>query len=117
MSNLSRVDLSVIELWTAKDMTFVIEGRRIGVIPKFTKCKKVRYTHKIKYTLEKMEERGFNRPSENTKAVCVELSGKLRYVWRTDVLTESEYDIERKRGTTSLKRVLSEKRKGSVDEG
>ncbi len=109
MGELSRVDLSVIDLWTSGDMLFVIEGRRIGVIHKFTRCKKPRYTLKIKGNLARMERRGFNRPSEAVKAVCVELSGKLRYVWRTDVLTEPEYEIEKKRGTVGLRGFLSKK--------
>lgn len=91
---LSTVDKARIELWTSRDMLFSINKKRgISVIPKYTKCEKVPYTHKIKDYLQSMEEHSFSRPTDKPKAVCVKLEGMIRFVWRTDVLTEKEHRV------------------------
>lgn len=90
---LSKVDKARIQLWTARDMSFVISrDRGIGTIPRYTKCEKPPYNQKNKKYLYRMEETSFHRPDSNPRAVCVKLGGKLRYIWRTDVFTEEEYE-------------------------
>ncbi len=112
---LTKVELSVIDLWTSRDLLFVVKGKGITTIHKYTKCRKPRYDTKIRRYLDRMEDSRDDLPS--AKAVCVDLAGQLRYVWRTDVLTESEYDVERKKGVSGLSRAFAAKRKGAVDEG
>ena len=116
-AELSKTDLARIELWTAEDMTFVVSRETgIRVIPRFTKCVKPKYTHEIKRYLMNMERTTMFRPEGNPPAVCVQLAGMLRYVWRTDVLTESEYDAVRETEKASL-RVLRKKLPRAVGEG
>jgi hypothetical protein len=94
---LTEVDKLSIDLWTARDMLFMInKSKGVGFIPRFTECYKPVYNHSIKDYLNNMEAKGFNRPGSNPNAVCVKLEGMLRYVWRTDVLTKDEYDERRK---------------------
>jgi len=90
---LTKVDKAKIDLWTAHDMDFMISKKRgVGTIPRFTSCVKPPYTSKIKEYLKWMEEKSMVRPDGNPKAVCVQLEGILRYLWRTDVLTREEYE-------------------------
>jgi hypothetical protein len=115
MSELTKSDLAEIELWTSKDMTFRINGS-MQVIPAGTKCVKPKYTKKIKGYLGRMDVTGFGRPESMKKtpvAVCVKLRGQLRYVWRTDVLTEKESDEYKKENSHKLG-VFAEKLKGAV---
>lgn len=119
MGNLTKTDKTRIELWTARDMQFVItpgvgpDG--IGTIPKYTSCAKPVYTGRIKDHVEWVEKGkgNFNRPP-GVKCVCVKLEGVLRYVWRTDVLTKEEYDVARAKERDSL-RALRSKPRGTVD--
>jgi len=113
---LTKTDKAKIELRTAHELTFRLDKRRgICTIPAYTKCYKPRYDRKIKAYLVRMEAVSSYRPPENPPAVCVFLEGMLRYVWRTDVLTEKEYDVIRKEKRDALG-VFCKKRKGSVGE-
>lgn len=115
-ANLSKTDLAKLDLYTAKDMTFVIrKGEDARTIPRFTPCKKPKYTREIKDYLVNMEEKHPFRPKDAPFAVCVELEGMLRYVWRTDVLTQKEYDEARKADKVSLG-VFLQKRQRAVGE-
>jgi hypothetical protein len=115
---LTKVDKARIKLWTAHDMSFVISREKgIGTIPKFTPCEKISYDLKIKAYLDHMEAKSDWRPSSNPKAVCVKLMGVIRYVWRTDVLTEAEYDEVKRKERSKAVGVLGSKSKRNVGQG
>jgi hypothetical protein len=96
-------------------MAFVIDrDKGVEIIPRYTECEKVPYDHKIKRYLQGMEQKGFNRPGSGPAAVCVKLKGMLRYVWRTDVLTEEEYEDHKKHERASVVGVLSPQSRRSV---
>lgn len=108
-TNKDRADGARIELWTARDMDFVIDrSNGIHTIPRFTKCEKPPYTAKIKRQLKNMEEKSLLRP-EGVKAVCVNLKGMMRYVWRTDVLTRAEYTAAKEEDKSRAARVFRSK--------
>jgi len=97
---LSRVDRSRIDLWTRRDMLFVVKerGRYPVTIPRFTKCHKPCYNHKHKRKISVAEEQLRRMDSrDNDRIVCVVLEGIERYVWRSDVLTEQEYGAVREK--------------------
>ncbi len=107
-SEASETDSLKIDLWTSRSMDFVVKGRII-TIPPYTECHKPPYTRLMKRKMVAMEHRGFYRPSSEVKAVCVVLKGQQRYVWRTDVLTRSQYDKIRKSEKESIVRMFSKK--------
>ena len=99
-------------------MTFFISKKKgIGTIPRYTKCEKLPYTKKIIQYLMKMEGNGINRSEKKTKAVCVFLEGRQRYVWRTDVLTKKEYDEIREEEKRKFSRVFGKKPKRVMGQG
>jgi len=106
--NLTKVDLARIDLWTARDMQFVVKGRgRYGVtIPRFTKCHKPRYTHKMKQRCLDMSQKWWanllDDHSEDDRVICIVLEGSERFVWRSDVLTQNEYDAAREADRAAL---------------
>jgi len=116
---LTKVDKARIKLWTSREMAFMISKEKgVGNIPRFTECEKVPYDLKIRAYLDKMEtQQDHRRPPGNPKAVCVKLMGQLRYVWRTDVLTEAEYEEVKKKDRSRAIRVFGQKPKGDVGEG
>lgn len=112
-----------VDLWLARDLSFRID-KEIVVVPRFTKCYKPKYTNKIKKYLQWMEGHPIFRRKSDARAICIHLEGMLRYVWRDDVLTKKEYQIEleveneRKREfRNKAARVLGKKLKGNVGEG
>jgi len=113
----AKIEKARIELWTARDMVFVLDRKRgIQTIPRFTKCGKPPYTKKIKTYLKNFEEKSMTRP-DGVSAVCVKLEGMLRYIWRTDVLTRQEYVKIKEEEKTREARVLGSKLGRSVGEG
>ncbi len=95
-------DKMKLDMWTARDLTFHINKRRgTGAIPRFTSCKKPKYTLKIKRYLMRMEERDSEHAAGDF-AVCVDLIGQFRYVWRSDLLVQQEYDEIRKEERSAL---------------
>jgi len=115
---LTKIDKARIKLWTSRELVFVISKEKgIGTIPRFTECEKVPYDRKIRAYLDSMESKqDYRRPPGNPKAVCVKLVGRLRYVWRTDVLTEAEYEEVKKKDRSRAVRVFGQKSKGDVGE-
>jgi len=99
--NLSKVDKQKLDLWTAHEMSFMVDGT-IRIIPRFTPCTKPVYTRKIRDYLDKMEQESHTRPEGNPKGVAIKLKGMIRYVWRTDVLTKEEYDAAREKQRAAI---------------
>ena len=115
---LSSVDKARIDLWTSMDLIFANSvNHQLKTFPRFTSCVKPSYTKRVKGYLEWMEDRGLYRPPSNPKAVCIKLGGQLRYVWRTDVLTEKEYEDAKRKDRESTVGVFGSKSKRSVGEG
>ena len=115
---LTPTDKLRLDLWTSRDMSFVIDRESgIGVIPRFTKCYKPSYTSRIKRYLTRMEEKTWSRPLSKPKAVCVHLQGQLRYVWRIDVLTEKEYEQAKEAERSSVLRVFGSKSGRTMGQG
>lgn len=102
---LSKADKTKIDLWTSHDMTFVVKsrGRYPVTIPKYTKCAKPVYTLKMLAYMDRMN-RQLN--AREGKPVAVMLLDELRYVWRSDVLTQEEYDAAREADRAALVALL-----------
>lgn len=108
---LTEVDKAEIDLWTSKDLWFVDNGCLKKILP-YTECQKIKYNSKIKQYLEVMEEKN----TSSGTAVAVKLDGKVRYVWRSDLLNRKQFDEIRKKQRSRL-RVFSKKSKGAMGEG
>ena len=102
---LSKTDKAKIDLWTSHDMTFVVKsrGRYPVTIPRYTKCAKPVYTLKM---LAYMERMSHQLNAREVKPVTVMLLNEIRYVWRSDVLTQEEYDAAREADRSSLVALL-----------
>lgn len=82
---------SEFNVWLARDMYFNDEpGNNIYKYRKYTKAKKIKYTKLILKYLDKMEMQLEN--NDNGRSVAIEMGGKIRYVWRIDLLSEKEYN-------------------------
>lgn len=98
---------SRLRLWTSRDMTYnnpiATKKRSKGfyVIKKHTECCKATYTSEVKARLRKMENEVNRRAGD--RPVAVLLDGLVRYMWRSDVLTEEEYAEVRKVARDKLK--------------
>lgn len=108
---LTKVDLARIDLWTARDMQFVVKerGRYPTTIQRFTKCHKPRYTHRLKeMCLDRTDKwsRFFDQHEDGDRVICVVLEGQERFLWRSDVLTEAEYEAAREADRASLVSLL-----------
>lgn len=114
-ASLSKTDRAKIELWTSRKLVFMVDGK-YEAIKAHTHCYKPPYTKGDKAYIENMEQKSAYRPP-GVKAVCVVLRGQRRYVWRTDVLTEKEYDESRQRNREAARAVFGKKRRGFVDKG
>jgi hypothetical protein len=118
MGELTKTERTRMELWTARDMDFVITPgigpKGVGRILRHTPCVKPVYTLKIKDYLRWMETKNPEKAAGD-KAVCIKLEGMLRYVWRSDVFTKEEHDAAKDRDRDSL-RILGAKSRRSVDE-
>lgn len=106
-----RFDDLRIDLWTSRDMIFVVKGKGQIKIKKHTACYKPPYSESVKKYLKWMEKLGLNRPEGSPKAVGVVLEGQIRYGWRTDFLTKSEYGelMREKKDRGFIVRVLGKK--------
>lgn len=116
---LSKVDRARIDLWTKRDMLFVVKerGRYPITIPRFTKCHKPCYNHRHKREIARLEEQfRRNDDRENDKVVCIVLEGSERFVWRSDVLTEQEYEAVKEQERAAIA-ALCEEPRGTVGQG
>ena len=87
----SRIEKAEFEVWLAREMCFNNPpGLNIRTYGRYTKAKKVKYTPKMMRYLDNMERTDVRNVGCN--AVVIELGGKLRYVWRSDLFTRKEYD-------------------------
>lgn len=93
MNNFPRRDKclcdAVFDVWLSKDMTFNSQNGFI-VFAKHTKAKKIKYDYAIESYLDNMENKSVLYDASFGRAVAIELGGMVRYVWRSDVLTEEE---------------------------
>jgi hypothetical protein len=88
-----RVIKASFDVWLNRDMLFNNPpGMNIKIYRKYTKAKKIRYTRKIQFYLDKMEDAYFKHEHLRKVAVAIKLDDIVRYVWREDVLSEKEYD-------------------------
>jgi len=115
----SRIVAAEFDVYLSRDLRFNDpEKREIGTYSEHTRARKVRYTSEMLRKLDRMEDRRmFTDPQDpSVRAVAIHLDGRLRYVWRTDLLTEKEFDgVQREQKETAL-RVLRKKSRGSVGE-
>lgn len=108
---LTELEREEIELWTAHELLF-IEKKKLKKFLPYTSCMKIKYDNRIKRYLENMEQK---HPEKGT-GVAIKLDGKVRYVWRSDLLTEKEFDEIRKKNHSRFG-ILSKKSKRSVGKG
>lgn len=82
-------------LWTSRDMKFHDPEKGFFKIKKYTRCYVAKYNNRIKNYLERMKRKDTYHDSHENP-VAVFLDEKIRYVWRSDLLTEKEFeDIKR----------------------
>lgn len=86
-----------IDVWLADDMLFNNPpGMNIKKYKRFTKAVKIPYKREHIFWLDRMELAIESRMhKEDIRAVAILLDGKVRYVWRDDVLNKEEYTNER----------------------
>lgn len=86
-------------VWLSRDMAFNDPQEKVvKKYHKFTKAEKVKYTKKIEQYLSEMEDKPkLFGDTDSGRAVAIKLDGRVRYVWRADVLTEAEYNEVKKR--------------------
>lgn len=80
---------AVFDVWLSRDMTFNSQDGFI-IFAKHTKAKKIKYDYAIELYLDNMENKSVLYDASFGRAVAIELGGMVRYVWRSDVLTEEE---------------------------
>jgi hypothetical protein len=101
-TNLTEKDRAAIDLWTARPMTFH-EGRGVfRVIPRFTPCRKPAYTQDMREDLDRFVMRTCAELAPGDFWALIKLEGKLRYVERSAVLTQKEYDDVRAKERAAL---------------
>lgn len=84
------------DVWLAREMLFNHPPRQdVRKYPKFYKAKKVKYTKQILRYLDRMEAKEFE--DHRCRAVAIYLDGMVRYVWRSDLLSQKEYDDVQKK--------------------
>jgi len=89
-------------LWTAVPLTFRDPVKRdFKTYPKYTKCEKVVYTSMIEGYLDSFEDRHADA-CRGGRAVAIKLDGRVRYLWRYEVLTEAEYNEVQKKQRSKL---------------
>jgi hypothetical protein len=93
---------AVFYVWLSKEMIFNNPGKGVKRYPKNTKAEKVKYNKKILRYLDRMEEkvdsviRADGVSIEDLgRAVAIKMDGLVRYVWRSDLMTEREFDEKR----------------------
>ena len=94
------------DVYLARDICFNNPpGRNIKRYRKFTKAQKVPYRGEVLDRLNALED-GFHSKyvESGIRAVAIKLDNKIRYVWRCDVLTEAEFQIERKSSVSALRK-------------
>lgn len=98
-----------IKVRLARDMDFNNPpGRNIKRYVKYTQAEKVPYNSAIMAYLNSMEDSLFSEYKESgVRAVAIFLDGMIRYVWRSDLLTEEEFENGRKARASSVAKVLS----------
>ena len=111
---------AVFDVWLSRDMQFNNSGG-IKRYPRNTKAQKVKYTKKILRYLDNMEANAESSSNcitveESGRAVSIKLDGKVRYVWRADVLTEREWHEKRASQKEKLEMLRKESR-GPMGEG
>lgn len=87
----SRIVKAEFDVWLAREMSFNNPpGFNIRRYRKYARGKKVKYTPSMLSYLDRMEQS--DHTGKACRAVAIELGGKIRYVWRSDLLTRKEYD-------------------------
>jgi hypothetical protein len=115
-----KVDAAQFDVYLSRELKFNDpEKKEIRTYPAYTPARKVKYTSEIVRKLDRREDRRmFTDPQDpSVRAVAIHLGGRLRYVWRTDLLTEKEFDEVRREQNEAAVRVLAKKSRGSVGEG
>lgn len=112
MARDDRVVKAEFDVWLARDMFFNNPpGLNIRKYSIYTIAKKVKYTRAILRYLDRMEGKSRSRGGDH--AVAIKLGGKIRYVWRKDLLSKKEYDAIKKKQGAKLG-VLRKKLRGDV---
>ncbi len=107
-------------LYLSREMLFNNPpGHNINRYRKHHKCQKVRYSSKVLSILNRMEDlegSKYQCSGGKDRAVAIKLGEIVRYVWRSDVLTEAEYDqrVKQDRRKLSSLRKKHQRNVGSI---
>jgi hypothetical protein len=108
MPNLGKIDERLItaefEVRLARDMLFNNPpGQHYKKYSIYTKASKVKYNGKIQQYLYDMEQNENHYASKIGRAVAIKLDGLTRFVWRSDLLSEDEYNAINRERTAGIR--------------
>ena len=99
----SKIIKAQFPVWIARDMVFNNPpGRNEKKYIKYTEAMKVKYNKEILLYLDMKEEKSLGKKCDTDRAVAIKLDRRVRYVWRSDILTKSEYDEIKEKQKTGL---------------